>query len=181
MLQLPPSFGPARLSTLHEYLDTLPKDLEVAVEVRHPDWFTEENSLKLDQMLTEVDASRVVFDVRPTRNTSAPEAVTAQERKPDVPLVAEAMQPFVVVRFISSPVLEENEPYFEEWVPRVAEWLKQERRVHFFVHCPVEELSPGLAREFYQRVSKHIELPPLPWDELERPSSLKDFVQLPLF
>src|SRR5262249_21329360 len=46
MLQLPPSFGPTRLRTLQSYLESLPDDVEVAVEVRHPDWFTGENGAK---------------------------------------------------------------------------------------------------------------------------------------
>lgn len=181
MLQLPPGFGPSRLGTLQEYLASLPEDLEIAVEVRHPDWFTEGNSLRLDQVLSETNISRVVFDVRPAHNSTAPEAISAQERKPNVPLVAEASQPFVVVRYISSPVNEENEVYFAEWLPRLVNWLNEDRRVYFFVHCPVEEQSPHIARDLYRRLEAMTKLPPLPWDELERPSSPRDLVQLPLF
>jgi uncharacterized protein YecE (DUF72 family) len=162
-------------------LTSLPDDLEIAVEVRHPAWFTPENSLRLDQMLSETNASRVVFDVRPAHRSASPEAVTAQERKPDVPLIAEATQPFVVLRYISSPVIAENASYFAEWVPRLVDWLREDRTVYCFIHCPIEERSPGLARELYHRVNAVFPLPPLPWDELERPASPADLVQLPLF
>src|SRR5258707_754002 len=65
MLQLPPSFGPNRLLILRDYLDNLPDDLQIAVEVRHPDWFSADNGKALNEMLVARGASRVVFDVRP--------------------------------------------------------------------------------------------------------------------
>jgi uncharacterized protein YecE (DUF72 family) len=183
MLQLPPTFGPSRLRTLQDYLDSLPKDLEYAVEIRHPDWFTDENGAKLNEALRAAGVSRVVFDVRPARGSDSPDAATAKERKPDVPLIPEALQQSVVVRYIGSPVMDENEPYLVEWVPRVAAWLQEGRRVYFFAHCPVEDLSPFIARELYRRVSvlPALNLPPLPWDELEKPPSYTDLTQLSLF
>ncbi|MBX3086329.1 MAG: DUF72 domain-containing protein [Anaerolineae bacterium] len=167
MLQLPPSFGPLRLPILQKYLQSLPTDLEIAVEVRHPDWFTEANAAKLDTVLAEVKAARVVFDVRPAHES--PDPNSAQEKKPDVPLVAVATQAYVVVRYIASPVPAENKPYIDEWIPRLADWLNEGRRVYFFVHCPVEERSPEFAREIYQRLSKAVALPALPWDAIEAP------------
>jgi uncharacterized protein YecE (DUF72 family) len=174
MLQLPPSFGPARLPLLQRYVEELPPDLEIAVEVRHPDWFTPENGARLEQALAgaKVKASRVVFDVRPAHNSTAPEAISAQEKKPDVPLIPVATQPFVVVRYIGSPILAENAPYLDEWTPRLGTWLGDARRVYFFAHCPLEELSPTIAREVHQRVRAGqggAALPALPWDTIDAP------------
>lgn len=181
MLQLPPSFGPSRLPLLREYLENLPKDIQVAVEVRHLDWFNEDNGKKLDEALLATGASRVVFDVRPAHTSESPDADPAKERKPDVPLIPEATQPFVIVRYIGSPVDSENEPYLKEWVPRITKWLKQKREIYFFAHCPVEDHSPFIARDLYHRVSEKAELAPLPWDELEKPPKLEDLTQLSLF
>ncbi len=182
MLQLPPSFGPSRLPLLKNYIESLPKDLQVAVEVRHPDWFIDDNSEKLNEALIAVNASKVVFDVRPAHSSDSPDADSAKERKPDVPLVPDAIQPFVIVRYISSPVMPENDPYLAEWTPRLAKWLKEGRDVYFYAHCPREEQSPIVARELYRRVSKVIDLPPLPWDSLEKPPPPAEKpVQLSLF
>ncbi|MEP7289076.1 MAG: DUF72 domain-containing protein [Chloroflexota bacterium] len=181
MLQLPPSFGPSRLPVLREYLESLPKDLQIAVEIRHPDWFTDDNGAKLNEVLIANHAARVVFDVRPAHSSESPDADKAKERKPDVPLVVEALQPFVVIRYISSPVIEENDPYLNEWVPRIAAWLKEDREVYFYAHCPVEDPSPFIARDLYQRVSTAIDLPPLAWDLIEKPPSYTDLTQLSLF
>jgi uncharacterized protein YecE (DUF72 family) len=78
-------------------------------------------------------------------------------------------------------VIAENDPYLDTWAERIAGWLSENRRVYFFAHCPVEELSPGFARDLYHRVSKLTDLPPLPWDEVEAMSSPKDLTQLSLF
>src|SRR5262249_40912097 len=95
MLQLPPAFPPSRLPLLRDYLDALPKDIQVTVEVRHPDWFIEDNGAKLNEMLMAVGTARVVFDVRPAHESDSPDADKAKERKPNVPLIPEAMQSFV--------------------------------------------------------------------------------------
>ncbi|HLY25018.1 MAG TPA: DUF72 domain-containing protein [Aggregatilineales bacterium] len=182
MLQLPPSFSPSRLPLLRSYLENLPKDVQVAVEVRHPDWFTDDYTERLNETLLAVNAAKVVFDVRPAHSSDSPDADSAKERKPDVPLVADALQSYVVVRYISSPVMEENDQYLGEWTKRIAKWLKEDRDVYFYTHCPREELSPFVARELYRRVSKVTELPPLPWDSLETPSPPAEKpVQLSLF
>jgi uncharacterized protein YecE (DUF72 family) len=181
MLQLPPSFGPSRLRILQDYLDSLPEDIRVAVEIRHQDWFTEENSERLNKILIDAGASRIVFDVRPAHKSQSPDANSAKERKPDVPLIPLALQNEVVVRYIGSPVEKENEPYFEEWVPRIVAWLAEKRDVYFYAHCPMEELSPAIARDLYHRVAAKVNIPPLPWDELEKPPPISDFKQLSLF
>ena len=181
MLQLPPAFPPSRLPLLREYLDNLPRDIQVAVEVRHPDWFTPENDAKLDETLVEFGASRIVFDVRPAHRSDSPDAVKAKERKPKVPLVVKALQNSVIVRYISSPVPEENDAYLAEWVPIITDWLSEGRDVFFYAHCPLEELSPSVARDLYRRVSAVTELPPLPWDAAEKPPPEQKMTQLSLF
>jgi uncharacterized protein YecE (DUF72 family) len=181
MLQLPPTFGPTRLPVLREYLDNLPKDIQVAVEVRHPDWFTPENDAKLDEALMAQGVSRIVFDVRPAHGSDSPDAIKAKERKPNVPLVVKALQKSVVVRYISSPVAEENDAYLSEWVPRVVDWLGEGRDVYFYAHCPLEELSPAIAYDLYRRVSAVTTLPPLPWEDAEKPPSQQSMTQLSLF
>jgi uncharacterized protein YecE (DUF72 family) len=181
MLQLPPNFGPNRLGVLRDYLEHLPDKLEVAVEIRHPDWFKAENSARLDEVLTATGAARVLFDSRPVHASKAPEALTAQEHKPKVPLIAKALQSFVIVRYISSPILEENEAYLTEWASRIAGWLDEGRQVYFFAHCPVEALTPGLARDVYCRVGALTDLPPLPWDAAEGTAPPDALSQLSLF
>ncbi len=187
MIQLPPTFGPARLGVLESYLDSLPRDLRYAVEVRHLDWFQPKHSAALDAMLAKYHVARVVFDSRPAHNSKAPDAIKAQERKPKVPVVDAATEPFVLLRYISSPVPAENDPYLDQWAAKIGMWLDENREIYCFVHCPIEELSPGIARDLYHRIAavqfaKHAQaLPPLPWDDIDRPTPNEPLSQLSLF
>jgi uncharacterized protein YecE (DUF72 family) len=187
MLQLPPTFGPDQIGALRDFLATTPRGVEIGVEVRHPGWFEPSHADRLDSVLAEVGAARIVFDSRPAHASTAPEAVSAQEKKPNVPLVAIATQPFVVMRYIASPILSENDPFLSDHAQRIAGWLAEGRRVYCFAHCPVEALSPGIARDLYHRVAAHVALPPLPWEratqleQSESPESSQGSTQLSLF
>lgn len=178
MIQLPPRFGPDRLAILQSYIARLPDDLAITVEVRHPSWFEAENAARLDAALIEVHAARVIFHVEPAHLSTDPDAVSAQEKKPDVPLVDTALQEFVVVRFISSPVMAENQPYLNQWAVRCEGWLHEGRDVYFFAHCPREELSPEVARALYHKTAARITLPILPWDRID---TVSGSTQLSLF
>ncbi|MCC7208283.1 MAG: DUF72 domain-containing protein [Anaerolineae bacterium] len=169
MLQLPPAFGPSWLDTLREYLTRLPDDVRVAVEVRHPEWFNPKaaHGAELDAMLAEVGAARIVFDSRPVYSPNTPDTMRQRSRKPKLPVVFSATQPFVVTRFIASPVLGENEAPLNEHVAHVADWLREGRDVFFYVHCPQDEYTPGIARDVYHRVAAQVPLPTLPWDALD--------------
>lgn len=177
MLQLPPAFSPDRLDILEDYLHTLPDDLSVAVEVRHLDWFTPENDRLLNEMLASVgNCGRVVFDGRPALTSDSPDALSAQEKKPDVPVVMIATRREVLIRYISSPVIAENDPYFEAWTPQLMDWIAADHDVHFFTHCPDEVQSPTLARMLFHRVrdgltERGIHIDPLPWDALDTAST----------
>jgi hypothetical protein len=98
-------------------------------------------------------------------------------------VVFAATQPFVVTRFISSPVLTENEAPMEEHVAHIVEWLHEGRDIFFFVHCPRDEFTPGIARDVYHRVAAQVPLPVLPWDALEMGGESEDNTpaQLTLF
>lgn len=171
MLQLPPSFSPRERDALATYLSSLPRDLRIAVEVRHRDWFASEQSAWLDSLLAEHGAARITFDSRPLYASKAPEALLAQEKKPDVPLYAEATQPFVLIRYISDPIFEANAPYLDFWAARIGAWLSTGCEVYFFAHCPREELSPYIARALYERVQAQSALPPLPWATFDQPTA----------
>jgi len=181
LLQMPPEFSPRRLPTLAHFLEHLPQGVQIVVEVRHPDFFVPEAEAELHKCLLLYGAGRAIMDSRPAFDSDSPEAIPAQERKPNVPLVTDPVQKFVLVRYISSPIIGENGRYFAEWAQRITEWLDADRDVYFCVHCPVERHAPQLARAFYRLIrSKRPKLPLLPWDEVER-TAAENPTQLPLF
>lgn len=181
-LQLPPRYPPRLLGDLQTFLASFPADLQLAVEVRHPDWFEPPHRQALDDLLRAYGMARVMMDTRPIRSLQGDpllegsvyqRMLAARQRKPDVPVFMEHTASFVFMRYIGHPQMEMNLPYIEEWSQRLAEWLAQEISAYVFCHCPVEDLDPWLCRQFHRQVAVRFPIPPLPWDELESGESVQ--------
>ena len=164
-LQLPPAFSPSQLAELEAFLAFWPTEVRLAVEVRHPDFYKEQGAEMLNDLLRQHTTARVLMDTRPIRTGTAQEQQTlqARERKPNLPLQIVATTDFAFVRYIGHPKMEVNEPFLDEWVEQCKQWLSQGTTVYAFCHCPFEEHSPSICLEFYNRLTKRISLPMLPW------------------
>ena len=165
-LQLPPAFGPAHLAQLEAFLTFWPPDARLAVEVRHPDFYTEEHSLALNSLLKHYKAARVIMDTRAIRTGPAAEQqiLQARERKPDLPVQIAITSNFAFIRYIGHPRLEMNDTLLENWAKQFALWLQQGLTLYVFCHCPFEVHSPTICRNLYHRVQKLAGLPPLAWE-----------------
>lgn len=187
-LQLPPSYSPNAFNDLSLFLQGWKAATHhpLAVEVRHLDWFAPRQSDRLNQLLSELQIGRVLLDTRPIYNAMDNPQQYSHNKKPNVPLAPITTAPFAIVRYISHPNLEQNLPYYAEWIEILADWLQQGIRVYFFVHCPLEEHSPRNARHFQHLLEQNLgkrglTLSPLPWDQLPADSNLPAIDQLRLF
>ena len=166
--QLPPSYGPAMLNDLSAFLSAWSQhEIPLAVEVRHPDWFREPHTSALTSLLDRLGIGRVLLDTRPIYEGPNDPQIGMERRKPKLPLRPSVTAPFSLVRFITHPQRESNKLFMEEWGTHVERWLRQGTRIYFFVHCPIEEHSPGTAR-YFQRLleQRKIPVPPLPWNAI---------------
>jgi uncharacterized protein YecE (DUF72 family) len=174
-LQLPPGYAPDRRADLTELLHAWPGAAPLAVVVRHPAWFREPQGPRLDALLEARGVGRVILDTRPIYSGPDDPQVLSERKKPKVPLVTAVTAPFAFVRYISHPDPERNEAFLAEWAARVEGWLRAGTRVYFFVHCPVEERSPSVARRFQALLEERgAPVGPLPWNLIkEEPKQLK--------
>ncbi len=170
-LQLPPSYSPAMLEDLGEFLMNWPAQAQLAVEVRHPAWFQSPNHESLQALLSKYQMARVIIDTRPIRSMAGDQIlkgsvyerlIQARERKPDLPIIYEPTGPFTFLRYIGHPQIEQNALVLAEWTDHLAEWLRQGLDTYVFCHCPDERMDPQLCRELHQRVSTRVSIPPLP-------------------
>jgi uncharacterized protein YecE (DUF72 family) len=166
-LQLPPDYGPPRLSDLAAFLAAWPHDVPLTVEVRHPGWFVPHAEAALMQLLRQPHLGRVIMDVRPIRLDEAvpsPELAGALERKPDVPMHPLRGGGPTMIRYIGNPQLELNADLLDEWADRLYDWLSEDAStVYFFMHCPDEARSPALCRMLSERLAaRGLEAPVLP-------------------
>jgi uncharacterized protein YecE (DUF72 family) len=175
-LQLPPRYSPKLLGDLTAFLAQWPPEIRLAVEVRHLDWFEEPHNESLNQLLTNHNMARVTIDTRPIRDLNGDEIlagsvyqslVEARERKPDVPVVPKRTSDFIFVRYIGHPEIEVNEPYLKEWGDYVISQLQDDADVYMFCHSPNNFAAPWLCRRIYSQVEKNVDLPPLPWNEVD--------------
>ncbi|MGB3299185.1 MAG: DUF72 domain-containing protein [Phormidesmis sp.] len=183
MAQLPPSYSPAAVQDLANFLTAWPRQAApIAVEVRHLDWFKKKHAAELNGLLTQLGVGRVLLDTRAMYawedEGEVDPQMRSQRRKPKVPLQPIITADFAIVRYISHPHLLRNHDYLAGWVAQVNEWLAEGKQVYFFVHCPMEEESPGIARYFQSALEASAQGPvtPLPWNGLAEPPS-----QLALF
>ncbi len=176
-LQLPPRYSPKLIGDLRAFLAAWPREVRLAVEVRHLDWFDSPHDEALNQLLTEQDMARVTIDTRPIRDLSDDEIlagsvyqtlVEARERKPEVPVVPQRTADFIFVRYIGHPEIEVNQPYLREWADYLVPQLQGEADAYMFCHSPNNFAAPWLARRMYALVSEQVDLPTLPWEEVDR-------------
>lgn len=139
--------------------------------MRHNAWYAAPGEAALTALLERHGAGRVLMDVRPLDLGPLPGAEQdlqrARDNKPSVPLHPLHSGGFALVRYIGHPDLPLNAPLLDEWAARVAAWLGQNVEVFFFMHCPLEQRSPALCRDFQRRLEAQADVPPLPWNLLE--------------
>ncbi|ART78884.1 DUF72 domain-containing protein [Oceanisphaera avium] len=163
MLQLPAACGPEQLAGLAQLLRALPSDLEYGVEVRHPAFFAKQEAERaLNRLLIEHKVNRIIMDSRPVFSCPPTSAALAdaQQKKPQVPVHIISTGHSPLVRFIGHPVPDYNFPFWQPWLARIQDWLKEGKSVYVFVHTADIEFSPQLAAQIAAALNHP--LPPFP-------------------
>jgi uncharacterized protein YecE (DUF72 family) len=165
-LQLPGSFGPADVATLGRFLGTLPGDFRYAVEVRHPDFFTDRREAeRLENLLERAGVEWVPFDTvhffaKPPTSDGEREAWM---KKPRMPHRDRALTDAPIIRYLGRDDAAETAEGWQPWVEKAAEWLREGRSPTVFVHTPDNVEAPELNRRFHAEVAARVPgLEPLP-------------------
>ncbi len=129
-LQLGDNFGPNNFEVLQAYLQKLPQDLEVFVEVRHSDWFSDSAARKdLFSMLNELKKGAIITDASGRRDCVHMELST----------------PSAFIRFVGNSLHPTDYTRIDEWVSRIKTWAgKGIQSVYFFLHQHDEKDTPIL-------------------------------------
>lgn len=153
-LQLPASFGPARLAELAGFIEPWMAG-ELAVEVRHPAFFARgDEERALNRLLHKRGIERICLDSRAlfSCTSSAPAVLHAQAKKPRLPLRPTAFSPSPQLRFIGHPELLANDPFMTPWLDKVAGWIEEGRTPYVFLHTSDNRLAPQLAERFHRQL-----------------------------
>jgi uncharacterized protein YecE (DUF72 family) len=139
-LQMGPTFGPNNMEVLHNYLQYLPKDLDVFVEVRHPDWFKKPAFAELSSLLEETGKGFVITDTAGRRDCAHMHLTTPQ----------------AFIRFVGNSLHPTDYQRIDEWVQRLKVWLdKGLTHLYFYMHQHDELHSPELIKYTILEINKH--------------------------
>lgn len=167
-LQLPPTFSISEAPQLRALFEQIPKELPVAVEVRHPSFFHDHLLVpRYYDLLRSLNAHVVITDVagrRDVLHTSLPSSR-------------------VLIRFIgNSPeslghLHETDLARIETWVHRVSSWLKLGlTQLEFFVHQPDDIQAPLLINHFIDRMNAVCGTHLKPWvSQAKKPTGQMSF------
>jgi uncharacterized protein YecE (DUF72 family) len=177
-LQLPPTYAPQANGDLTQFLQGLQASgAELALEVRHPQWFKPQTATKLNALLTNLGIGRVLLDTRPIYECTDDPQVASERRKPKLPLQFEITAPFSFIRYISHPDQDFNHDFMATWFPYLQTWLSSGKRVYLFVHCPQEDQSPRNALYWQHQLEKYgLDIPPLLWEKIPTQAQLNLFM-----
>jgi uncharacterized protein YecE (DUF72 family) len=130
-LQLSDNFGPKNFDILREYLEHLPKDFNLFVEVRHPDWYSDAEARKdFFELLYSVKKGAVITDASGRRDCVHMELPTPQ----------------AFIRFVGNGLHPTDYSRIDEWVEQLAQWTnKGLNSIYFFLHQHDEKDTPILA------------------------------------
>lgn len=165
MLQLAPEFSPIQLSDLFSFIDSLPTELPLSVEVRHPGFFDKSASERqLNSFLRDRHIARVCYDSRPL--FEEPETIKGKldkenlrwfnlelERKPSLPVRPYGFSAHPVIRIMASPHVQNGAKYLEQWLPSLKNWLENGQKPYLFLHVPNERYVPDFANVFRNLVN----------------------------
>jgi uncharacterized protein YecE (DUF72 family) len=143
-LQVGDNFTPKSFPDLKAYLEQLPKDIPVFLELRHKEWFAiPEYRSQIFNLLHELKMGAVITDASGRRDVVHMELPT----------------PHAFIRFVGNSLHPTDYTRVDEWVERIKQWRdKGLQSVWFFMHQHDERYSPELADYVVEQLNKHLGL-----------------------
>ncbi len=143
-MQLPPYFGADRLPLLVRFLQTFPREIPLAIELRHPSWFVDQQVLSpLLEVLEELNMGLVITDVAGRRDVLHM-AITC---------------PRVLVRFVGNDLVPSDYNRIDDWVQRIDQWTsKGVQEIYFFPHEPDNIKAPEMALYLAEQLAEKTKL-----------------------
>lgn len=143
-LQLGDNYTPKSFLDVKVYLENLPKDVPLFLEIRHKEWFSiKENSDQLFNLLRELNIGAVITDATGRRDVVHMSLPT----------------PHAFIRFVGNGLHPTDYARVDEWVDRIAQWKEMGlQSVWFFMHQHDEQYSPKLADYVVDELNKRLGL-----------------------
>jgi uncharacterized protein YecE (DUF72 family) len=137
-LMLPPRFAPSQLEVLERFLDTVPDDIRLAVEFRHPGYFLPEAAERTFALLESRGVAAVITDTAGRRDALHMCLTT----------------PTAFVRFVGNAPDTSDRRRITDWIDRIARWAGSGlEELYFFIHQREEHGILELAEQMEANLS----------------------------
>jgi uncharacterized protein YecE (DUF72 family) len=138
-IQLSESYSPKRKEEVFLFLRSLPTDLQFFLEVRHPEWFSDENIFReLRSALQSLNMGIVITDTAGRRDCCHMHLTI----------------PKTFIRFVGNSLDPSDYTRCDDWVKRIKYWLVAGlKELYFFMHMHDEAYSPELGRYIAQKLN----------------------------
>jgi uncharacterized protein YecE (DUF72 family) len=139
-LMLHPGMGPKSLDTIVEFLAGLPQDVDVFVELRHEEWFSDPEAFTSVFNAIETSGKGSVITDAAGRRDCVHMRLTNRE---------------AFIRFVGNGLHRSDYTRVDEWINRIKSWSNQGiEKVYFFMHQHVEIHSPELCKYVIDELNK---------------------------
>jgi uncharacterized protein YecE (DUF72 family) len=138
-VQLHGNFGPKNMERLVPFFSAIPRDIKIAIEFRHTDWFNDEVvANELYEILERYDVSNIVVDTAGRRDLMHMRMTSSS----------------AFIRY-NGANHESDYSRMDDWIDRLEEWVKQGlQNIYFFVHQNIEKASPLLSAHFIEKANE---------------------------
>jgi uncharacterized protein YecE (DUF72 family) len=139
-LQMAPTFSPRYYPLLESYVKFFPRDISLAIEFRHQEWFQPSPiTTKAFDLLAQYNISTVITDVAGRRDVLHQRLTT----------------PIAMIRFVGNGLHPTDYSRVNSWIDRCLEWIEMGlQTLYFFVHEPDNTYSPELVAYFIQQLNE---------------------------
>lgn len=136
-----PGMGPKTIDTIDTFIQSLPQDIHLFVEVRHPGWFEDREAFQdLFSRLEKAKAGAVITDSSGRRDCVHMRLTT----------------PEAFIRFVGNGLHPTDYARIDDWVQRIKQWIDQGiEKVYFFMHQHEELHSPELCKYLIGQLNRH--------------------------
>jgi len=137
-LQTHNNFGPKNMDRLEPFFEAIPKDIDMAVEFRHTDWFNNTTvAEELYTILEKYNATNIIVDSAGRRDL----------------LHMRMTSDTAFIRY-NGANHESDYTRLDDWLDRLEVWIEQGlQNIYFFVHQNLEKASPLLSAYFIEKAN----------------------------
>ena len=137
-----PQMGVKHLATIEEFLDDMPKDVDVFLELRHEEWYKDKQGYnpELYNYLRTHKRGTIITDSAGRRDCVHMHLST----------------PECFIRFVGNGLHPTDYTRIDEWVQRIKLWMDEGLQTcYFFMHQHEELHSPELIKYFIEQMNKN--------------------------